>query len=242
MELLKHSTPFYAAASLYVSFIYCIKFGINYSAMIGVIVICFSALYARNAKFVRFGAREAAKAYSVFLLAQIASVCLLSKRVDKGLVTLLVVNALAPVVHYGSHLESFVKLYNFFKLTSFHDEIHHDLKVSRKRINVYREAQVNIFATSFLWLPPVRKYCDRTVCLFFGSLYASYHLINQRLLESPQHECHHKNKFTNLGPDYMDVLYNTKGDSQPEYCNTGVINVVVLTSIFLILKKMEPYA
>ena len=239
MQLFKHSTPFYAAASLYVSSIYCFKFGINYSTMIGVMVICFSALYARNAKFVRFGAWEAAKAYLLFILAQIASVCLLSMRVDKGLFTLLVVNAIAPVTHCVSHLKAFRNICDYIGVIAFHDRVHHQLEVSRKASNIYREAQLNVFATSFLWFPLSWKYCDKLVCLQFGLWYASFHLINQRLLESPQHKQHHKDKFTNFGFDYIDVLYNTKGDNQPEYSNTAAVNVIVISSVIYLIKRSQ---
>ena len=236
MEILRHSTPFYTAASLYVSSIYCLKFGINYSAMIGVIVICFSALYARNAKFVRFGACEAAKAYSLFLLAQMASVCLLSKRVDKGIFTLLVVNAVAPITHMLGHSNTLVNACRLIGIRAFHHDVHHS-ESSRKPLNVFRESLLNVFYMSFLWFPLSWKYCDTFICFMMGCLYASYHLINQRILESPQHAHHHEDISTNFAPDYMDVLYNTKGDDQPEYSNTGVINVIVVCSVFSLIKS-----
>ena len=58
-------------------------------------------------------------------------------------------------------------------------------------------------------------------------------------MQSPQHEQHHRDKFTNFGPDYMDVLYNTKGDETPESLNSGVVNIAVLTCMFCLVRRVR---
>lgn len=226
----------YISINLFVILYIFRKFGMSYTSVIKIIVICFASLFVCNYKFIKVNALDAFKAYSLFITGQIVLTCILSDTVEKGLATLLIMNALSPLTHWLIHTERYANF--ILPLKSFHDNIHHLTNESHKVTNIIIEGIWNIVSMSFLWFPPFWFYGDKLTILSYGLLYSSYHLINQRLLKSPQHEYHHNDKFTNFGPDYIDVLYNTKGDNKPESLNTGIINIVIILGIMYSLKKL----
>lgn len=125
----------------------------------------------------------------------------------------------------------------------FHHSIHHDSSVNTQMENICYEFFQNIFTTSLIWFPPAWVLLHIPTCISFGFIYASYHLINQRLLDSRAHLLHHKNEKYNYGFDFMDVLFGTKhpDDKTYEDLTTGVLNVVIcaFTCKFVISKIEE---
>ena len=219
----------YVTPSLYVSSLYFLKFNVSYASMIGFLVICLVALFVRNKRFVKFGVREATEAYGLFLLTQLAVVYSLADRgqVEKCLFTMILWNICSPLIHWASHTETYKQGFDSVGMQSFHDQIHHSSSHSRKPKNVAMEGLVNVIGMSWMCVP-MWRFLHPWTCLYLSLVYATVHLINQRIFESAAHAQHHADKFTNYGPDYMDVLYNTKGDAAPEPLTNGVPNLILL--------------
>lgn len=82
---------------------------------------------------------------------------------------------------------------------------------------------------------------DVWVILFSVLLYSSVHNINYGYLKlNNVHSLHHNNPFTNLGPDICDIIFGSKHNSNslPENTNHHIPNMIVVTSLILLLRYL----
>jgi hypothetical protein len=82
-------------------------------------------------------------------------------------------------------------------------------------------------------------FLDEWIILFFVLFYTTIHNINYgRFRVNNVHSLHHKNYFTNLGPDFCDVIFGTKNPLNETVENTNhyIPNVIILTAIILCLQ------
>jgi len=77
-----------------------------------------------------------------------------------------------------------------------------------------------------------------SVILFYGILYTSVHIVNYSLVGNETHRGHHKNMYTNYGPDTMDHLFGTSGDGVWEDLTPITMNAVMVAPIVLGLKEL----
>ena len=155
---------------------------------------------------------------------------------DSWIIVTLTISSLllsSYAIHITTHSDwylSFADKYN--KDWKFHHSVHHNPDVNNRPENIFFEFFQNVFTTSLIWFPPAWALLHIPTCISFGFIYASYHLINQRLLNSNAHRLHHEHEKYNYGFDFMDVLFGTKHphDSTYEDLTTGIINVVICAS------------
>jgi hypothetical protein len=87
-----------------------------------------------------------------------------------------------------------------------------------------------IFGTIFL---------NPWILIFFILFYSSVHNINYSILHvNNVHRLHHEFTNTNVGPDFLDIIYNTKHLSEKcvENTNHYIPNIIISTFIVLILQ------
>lgn len=142
---------------------------------------------------------------------------------------------------YFVHLESH-NVRNF--LTISHHYHHEQNNWLSHGIQILIEMQFGLF------LPVVNEFLlgdilDRWVVIFLYIFYTTVHNINYSLFHvNRTHELHHKNIFTNIGPDICDALFQTKNQENSE--DDGYIedighygwNIVIGTIIVLLIKYL----
>jgi hypothetical protein len=71
------------------------------------------------------------------------------------------------------------------------------------------------------------------IIIFWTLMYSSYHMLNYHILSTLVHTNHHMNKnSTNYGPDYMDIIFETKPNiDELESMDTSIINMVIIIII-----------
>ena len=121
------------------------------------------------------------------------------------------------------------------RIYDFHHDTHHDSSINRKPENLCYEALNNIFIQGLLFIivGEIYNLMNKKIFVFWGLLYASFHIINYSIVDASIHNDHHTNIHTNYGIDIYDILMGTKynWDDIEDY-NHYSINVIVLT-IFL---------
>lgn len=121
-------------------------------------------------------------------------------------------------------------------ILDFHDSIHHNTTINKTHINTIYEFLNNIFVQSgfiVLW-KFVLSHIPYSICIYWGLLYASIHIINYNYIKPIEHKEHHINKFTNYGMDLWDILFGTKYNYEHiENYNHGVINILIITLILI---------
>ena len=98
-----------------------------------------------------------------------------------------------------------------------------------------------------LWVPiimVIEKYFETKLVnhhtvLVWAIIFTTYHLINYHVLSHEVHAQHHKeNGVNNYGPEWFDILCNTKAEnSEIEDMNSVIINIVVV--LFLVLSVKD---
>jgi hypothetical protein len=144
---------------------------------------------------------------------------------------------------YFTHLLSHTKLFNI--LGQFH-LLHHNPEYSQSWIVFFLEAFIDFTFGGFLLIFPgifVEKIFgfrifNYYIILLWSLFYLTYHLINYHLSKPDIHKQHHiDNGTSNFGPEWMDIIFDTKTDnSKFENMNSGIINMVIITIIILYLK------
>ena len=164
------------------------------------------------------------------------------------------------VVHIFSHIIDFKLLLNckhkfiqnkyfkyfysyFVKIIEFHSVTHHTSKNNRSPINIAKEACNNLLfqGVGLYLLAVIIKKMDISVFLIWAILYTSIHLINYNLVPCKEHMNHHKDSSTNYGIEIYDILFDTKNknDVSVENYNHYSINMIIITSFYLILNKIS---
>ena len=162
-------------------------------------------------------------------------------------------------VHYISHkfdlFKHYSKLNNYVTRNSvlntmtiwlcnmldFHRNIHHDSSINKKLDNKIYEFIMNFLTQSgfFLVFVYFAKQLNYYVCLLWGLLYATVHMINYDILKPVSHKHHHMDDDTNHDIIFWDIFFDTKYDHNDEMedINWGSINVIVLTLLIVCFVK-----
>jgi len=145
---------------------------------------------------------------------------------------------------YFTHLLSHTKLFNSFG--QFH-LLHHNVEYSESWIVFLLEAMIDFFIFGGFLLIFTGIFIEKIVgfrifnyyiILLWSLFYLSYHLINYHISKPDAHKQHHiDNGTSNFGPEWMDIIFDTKTDnSKFENLNSGIINMIIVTIIILYLK------
>jgi hypothetical protein len=162
-------------------------------------------------------------------------------------------------IHYLSHNINFTQLYtsnnNYFtknrilnnifiwicSILDFHNDIHHDTKINKTRKNIIYEF-LNNFITQGLGvyiIILIGRYLDLKMAIFWGLFYATFHNINYWIKPCESHINHHANKHTNYGLDTIDILMGSKDNSEIENYNSGSINLIFISLVFILFRYMQ---
>jgi len=83
------------------------------------------------------------------------------------------------------------------------------------------------------------EYVDIWTTIFFTLFYSTIHNYNYgQLRVNDVHFLHHKDIYTNIGPDICDIAFNTKSpkDTEVENTNHYIPNIIIITGLILLLK------
>jgi uncharacterized membrane protein YeaQ/YmgE (transglycosylase-associated protein family) len=141
-------------------------------------------------------------------------------------------------------------LYKIIYLLDFHDKIHHNTNINSNWKNIIIETLMNLY-TEGIALIIFLKLLDFGVqlrgqiyklnypILFAWSiLYTTIHNINYKIITPICHIQHHKDKNTNYGIDFMDIIFETKYDNNSEEMNHGALNVILIMLLIIFLKDL----
>ena len=153
--------------------------------------------------------------------------------------------------HYLSHKIDYTKFYSecdniftrnkysdfilkiYAKFLDFHQITHHDSSINKNIINILYEFIVNLLFQGFAIVIFV-KLIDIRVFILWAIAYATIHNINYILIPSTTHRDHHADFNTNYGYDIVDILLNTKYDSNDvENINHYSINYLIITYLII---------
>jgi hypothetical protein len=102
-----------------------------------------------------------------------------------------------------------------------HIQIHHNHALELPRwLNLVSEAIVNFFGFTILllfeWLIGV-KFLSTWIVLAAAFLYICMHILDYSIWPNPEHQLHHGKANCNYGPQFMDVIFNTRCDPTKPY-------------------------
>jgi len=174
------------------------------------------------------------------------------------ILSLFIASFLGYFIHFLSHQISFTKFYSssnnyitnskylnpillkIVHFLDFHDITHHNTNINKQTENIFYEFLNNLvtqglFAVFFVFL--VKK-INMWTFLLWAFLYATTHNINYYFLPPTRHINHHKNKFTNYGLMFEDLLLNTESNIfDIENYNHVSINLIILTGLICIITR-----
>lgn len=176
-----------------------------------------------------------------------AGVILIDFYTDKNLIlslwTILYIQLWSYMLHYFSHKGYILNVFGF----DLH-HIHHNEEISKDNFNIIIEWFVNYVLAGggvvvFFNIIAIglfgkyMKYMNHYVVLYWAFIYSTYHMINFHYLSYTTHKNHHKlNGTTDFGPDWVDILFQTKPDNDRiENANSSIINVIVALIIFFFI-------
>jgi hypothetical protein len=160
-----------------------------------------------------------------------------------------IVHVFAHNVNFGEMLEktdnAFVKnpvvhqpLKEFCRMMDFHEEVHHDLSVSRDTPNLLTEFALNFFTQGGMLLGMILFFRSLNIyiVLLWALAYCTVHIINYDYLRPQAHAKHHENKHVNYGMDLWDLAFATKAEGDPiEPINHYAINMALITAALSVL-------
>jgi hypothetical protein len=125
--------------------------------------------------------------------------------------------------------------------------IHHNPAYKEYISTEIFEIAVNLLIIGgLLWIPIVMmlenyigiKLVNHYTILVWAIIFTTYHLINYHVLSHDVHAQHHNEKgVNNYGPEWFDIMCNTKADnSEIEDMNSVIINIIVVLTLVLSLK------
>ena len=173
-----------------------------------------------------------------------------------SVLSFILITALGYLSHVISHNIHFTTIYDkipiitkhipfldkiirkILRIYDFHHDTHHDSTINRKPENLCYEALNNILIQGILFIivGEIYNYMNKKVFVFWGLLYASFHIINYSIVDASIHTDHHTNIHTNYGIDIYDILMGTKYNWEDiEDYNHYSINVIVLTFLTILL-------
>jgi hypothetical protein len=155
------------------------------------------------------------------------AICIISyNNIFKGIFTF----AFGIFLVYFMHLSSHLSLTVFSSLHHYH---HNHNNFFSHFIQYVIELSIPIL---FL---PFHSIFDLWIVMLTAIFYSSIHNINYGYFRvNDVHSSHHKDVFTNIGPDVCDVLFGTKNnnDTTVEITNHYIPNIIIITIIILIVK------
>lgn len=167
-----------------------------------------------------------------------------------SVLSFILITALGYFSHVISHNIHFTSIYNkipvitkhipfldkiirkILRIYDFHHDTHHDSTINRTSENLCYEALNNIFIQGLLFIiiGEIYNYMNKKVFVFWGLLYASFHIINYSIVDAIIHNDHHTNIHTNYGIDIYDILMGTKYNWEDiEDYNHYSVNAILLT-------------
>ena len=189
------------------------------------------------------------------LIFLILNLYIISRFTDKNLFKVMITMIFAVNWTYWSH--KYCHYSQADPISKLH-MIHHTPLLRHNISSDVIESLINLFIIGGIILIPINifikkitniKLLNNSILIFWAIVYTTYHLFNFHFLPNISHQSHHKtdtnleNKqdainATNYGPEYLDILNNTKPDGQPiQNISTSVINMILATSIIYKLKK-----
>jgi len=125
--------------------------------------------------------------------------------------------------------------------------IHHNPAYKEYISTEIFEIVVNLLIIGgLLWVPIIMilenyfetKLANHYTILVWAIIFTTYHLINYHILSHEVHAQHHlENGVNNYGPEWFDILCNTKAEnSEIEDMNSVIVNIIVVTALVLSLK------
>ena len=149
---------------------------------------------------------------------------------------------------YWSHRLSHEK-FPILSNTYLH-RLHHNTKYNKKWWAEIVEWIVNLIQIGGIILIPINMLINKYIgikifnnysIVFFSIIYSLTHMISYHNLKVDTHINHHENMKNNYGPDFIDIIFDTKKDNtifedhNPYIINTLISFVIV---IFLMKKKI----
>jgi len=122
--------------------------------------------------------------------------------------------------HVIAHTISSIFPFNYINP---HVSIHHNHTLELPRwLNLSSEVFTNFLGFYILYI--IQYICNITILstsIIIGGafIYIAIHIFNYSMYTNLEHSLHHKNTFCNYGPDFMDVLFNTRCNPDDPYQN-----------------------
>jgi hypothetical protein len=110
-----------------------------------------------------------------------------------------------------------------FNVLNPHVYIHHNKAIVLNRtLELIVEAIVN-FSSFFIiiivqWLSGIYLF-STTMVLYSAFLYIAIHILDYSLFHNEDHKQHHENSFCNYEPEFMDILFKTRCNTEKPYRN-----------------------
>lgn len=163
------------------------------------------------------------------------------------------------LVSYPSIIAGFITFFTFFLLSYFAHSSIHTNKNLLTILHHYHHNNDNFFShfsqILFELFSSIMVFLMYYVCniylgydiiniwigLLYILFYSSIHNYNYGQLKiNKVHYLHHKNMFTNIGPDICDIAFNTKhpNNKTPENTNHYIPNIILITTFILFLKYL----
>ena len=148
------------------------------------------------------------------------------------------------IAHLVPPLDSLIE-HGICYYADFHHKVHHDSAINKDFVNLLTEFVQNIFTQGLglaLWLRGSGggsgTHLNYAAFVLYGLLYATVHIVNYGIHPSMCHEQHHHNDRTNLGIDFLDVLFGTKYNlGDVEDVNHYATNMAAICIAFYFLMR-----
>jgi len=145
---------------------------------------------------------------------------------------------------YFSHLLAHNKLFSTFGKLHL---LHHDPKYHDSYIVLLIEALIDFFVFGGFILIFFGAVFEKLfkfhifnpyIILLWALFYLTYHLINYHISKPDAHKQHHiDDGVSNFGPEWMDIIFDTKTDKSVfENLNSGIFNLLVVSAVILYFK------
>ena len=126
-----------------------------------------------------------------------------------------------------------------------HVKLHHNHAIELPRwLGLILEAFVNFFGFAVLilaeWLLGV-KVLSTWIVLAAAFLYICIHILDYSIWPNPEHQLHHGRANCNYGPQFMDVIFNTRCDPTQPYddFNLKIPHAIISFALAFALRENE---
>jgi hypothetical protein len=158
----------------------------------------------------------------------------------RTVLTFILITFWTYIVHIAMHI------YKENPIGKMHHIHHNSLYKNDLSADIF-EVLINIIIIGgVIWIPIMmllEKYSgyrlvNHYIILIWAIVFTTYHLVNYHQLNDEVHKQHHtEDGKNNYGPEWYDILFNTKAEhSNIENMNSGIINMVIATIGVLYLK------